>query len=93
MEKCITATQAIRDFSELLNKIKYKGDHYIIERNGKPVAYMEPVKETKKVKTLKELKFLLNELPSLDDDLDAFAADIENICENQPSLPERSIWE
>jgi len=26
MEKRITATQAVRDFSEILNKIKFKGD-------------------------------------------------------------------
>jgi len=46
MEKRIIATQAVRDFYELLNRIKFNGDHYIIERRGKPVALMEPIKES-----------------------------------------------
>ncbi|MBN2468252.1 MAG: type II toxin-antitoxin system Phd/YefM family antitoxin [Deltaproteobacteria bacterium] len=93
MEKRITATQAVRDFSELLNRINFKGTHYIIERNGKPVASMEPVIMRKKGTTLKELKFLLKDLPRLDDELAAFAADIENIRKCQPSLPKKDIWE
>lgn len=93
MEKRITATQAVREFSELLNKIKFKGDHYIIERSGKPVARMEPIKEANTTKTLKELKSLLKELPRLDDELDAFAADLEDIWKNQPPLPEEGTWE
>ena len=93
MEKRITATQAVRDFSELLNRIKFNGDHYIIERSGKPVALMEPVKEPKKEKRLGELKSLLKELPRLNDELDAFADDLEAISKNQPSLPEESSWE
>jgi len=93
MEKHITATQAVRDFSELLNKIKFKRDRYIIERNGKPVAQMEPVREAKKAKTLKELKSLLKELPRLDEELDAFAADLVGIRKDQPPLPEEGMWE
>ena len=38
MEKRISATRAVRDFSEVLNTIKFKGVQYIIERGGKPVA-------------------------------------------------------
>ena len=93
MEKRITATQAVRDFSELLNKIKFKGDRYIIERSGKPVAQMEPVREAKKTTTLKELKSLLKELPRLDEELDSFAADLQGIRKDQPPLPEEGMWE
>ena len=93
MEKRITATEAVRDFSELLNKIKFKGDHYIIERSGKPVALMEPVKKGKSPKRLKELKSLLKELPQLDDELDPFAADLEAISELPQSMPEEVPWE
>ena len=93
MEKRITATQAVRDFSEILNKIKFKGDHYIIERSGKPVAQMEPVVEVNKIRTLKDLKFLLKKLPPLDEELDAFAEDLEGVRNNQPHLPEEYRWE
>ena len=37
MEKRISATRAVRDFSQVLNTIKFKGVHYIIERGGKPI--------------------------------------------------------
>ncbi len=43
MEKRISATRAVRDFSEVLNTIKFKGVHYIIERGGKPIASMKSI--------------------------------------------------
>jgi antitoxin (DNA-binding transcriptional repressor) of toxin-antitoxin stability system len=93
MAKRISATKAVRDFSELLNRIRFKGDHYIIERSGKPVALMEPIKDVKHAGTLKEIKFLLKELPPLDDELEAFAEDLEDIWKAQPPFPEESTWE
>ena len=45
MEKRISATRAVRDFSEVLNTIKFKGVHYIIERGGKPIASMKSIDE------------------------------------------------
>ena len=93
MEKYITATQAVRDFSELLNTIKFKGDHYIIQRNGKPIASMQPIQSTKKTKILKEFKLLIKQLPRLDDELEDFAADISDIRKEQRPLPEDSVWE
>ena len=93
MEKHISATQAVRDFSELLNTIKFKGFHYIIERGGKPIASMKPVDEERNLKTLGELKGLLQRLPRLDDELDAFAGDLEGILKDQPPLPKGDLWE
>jgi antitoxin (DNA-binding transcriptional repressor) of toxin-antitoxin stability system len=93
MEKEITATDAVRDFSDLLNRIKFGGDHYIIKRGGKAVAYMGPLREANIPRPLEELKALLKELPNLDDDLEAFAADLESLWKHQPSLPEEGLWE
>ena len=93
MEKEITATEAVRDFSDLLNRINFGGDHYIIKRGGKPVAYMGPLREANIVRPLEELKSILEELPRLDDDLEPFAADLESFWRHQPSLPEEDLWE
>jgi len=93
MEKHISATQTVKDFSEVLNEIKYKGVHYLIERSGKPVASMKPIKEGRNLNTLRELKLLLKKLPRLDEELDAFLADIENIRKDQPLLPKGDLWE
>jgi len=93
MEKRITATRAVRDFSEVLNTIKFQGAHYIIERSGKPVASMKPVDEKEDFKTLGELKALLKRLPKLEEELDAFEADLEAILKTQPVMPMEGLWE
>ena len=93
MEKHISATRVVRDFSEVLNTIKFKGVHYIIERGGKPVATMKPINEEKDFRTLGELKVLLKRLPRLAEELDAFAEDLENIYKDQPVVPMGDLWE
>ena len=92
MEKHISATRAVRDFSELLNTIKFKGTHYIIERGGKTIASMKPINEEKDFRKLGELKTLLKSLPRLGDELDDFAADIEKVYEDQPIMPLGDLW-
>ncbi len=92
MEKRISATQAVRDFSEVLNTIKFKGVHYIIERGGKPIASMKSIDEKPDSMTLDDLKTVLNKLPRLEEELDAFASDLEAISRNQPLMPAGDIW-
>jgi len=93
MEKRISATRAVRDFSEVLNTIKFKGVHYIIERGGKPIASMKSIDEKIDSMTLGELKTLLKKLPRLEEELDAFALDIEEISKNQPIMSTGNLWE
>jgi len=93
MAERITATRVVREFSELLNEVRYKSQSYVVERNGKPIARLVPVSEQKEGKRLKELKTILSSLPSCDDDLEAFAADLEKIADRQPSLPAGDPWE
>ena len=93
MDKHVTATQAVRKFSEILNTIKFRGDHYIIERGGVPIASMKPIHEEIHPVTLRNLKALLKKLPKLDEELDYFAADLEDILQDQPLLPGGEIWE
>ncbi len=92
MEKRISATQAVRDFSEVLNTIKFKGVHYIIERGGKPIASMKAIDQKPDPMTLDELKTVLNKLPRLEEELDAFASDLEEISRTQPLMPAGDIW-
>jgi len=92
MEKRISATRAVRDFSEVLNTIKFKGVHYIIERGGKPIASMKSIDEKIDPMTLGELKALLKKLPRLEEELDAFASDLEEISRNQPIMSTGDLW-
>ena len=93
MEKRISATRAVRDFSEVLNTIKFKGVHYIIERGGKPIASMKSVDEKIDSMTLGELQTLLKQLPRLEEELAAFASDLEEISKNQPPISTGNLWE
>ena len=93
MEKRISATRAVRDFSEVLNTIKFKGVHYIIERGGKPIASMKSIDEKIDPMTLGQLKTLLKKLPRLEEELDAFASDLEEIARNQPLMSTGGLWE
>ncbi len=93
MERAIMATEAVRKFSELLNTIKFNGEHYIIERGGKPVAYMGPINGAIKTRPLRDLKSILKTLPRLGDEIDSFTSNIEEIVKAQPSLPKELKWE
>ena len=93
MKKRISATRAVRDFSEVLNTIKFKGAHYIIERGGKPIASMKSVDEKVDSLTLGELQALLKKLPRLEEELDDFATDLEEISRNQPLMSTGDLWE
>ena len=93
MEKRISATRAVRDFSEVLNTIKFKGVHYIIERGGKPIASMKSIDEKMDQMTLGELKALLKKLPKLEEELENFASDLEEIARNQPLASTGDLWE
>lgn len=93
MENVIKATEAVRGFSELLNNIKFKGRYYTIVRGGKPVASIGPVKPYPERLPLKDLEKLLKEIPSLGDEAEAFAKDIDAIIRCQPSLPSEDQWE
>ena len=91
MIKTISATDAVRTFSELLNAIKYKGEFYTILRGGKPAATIGPAEKATGKRSLKELAIVLKTMPRLEDD-DKFAADVEELISNQPATPEKSSW-
>lgn len=92
MEKTVSATEVVRKFSEILNSIKYRGNHYTIMRGGKPVASICPVESPAKGKTLGELKELLKKLPRLGDEAERFEEDLKEIIKHQPLMPEKSKW-
>jgi antitoxin (DNA-binding transcriptional repressor) of toxin-antitoxin stability system len=43
MELRITATELARKLGDVLGKIRYRGETFIIERNGEPVARIGPI--------------------------------------------------
>jgi antitoxin (DNA-binding transcriptional repressor) of toxin-antitoxin stability system len=90
MRKKVSATEAVRKFSEIMSHVHYKGDSYIVVRGGKPVASISQVAQPLKAKNLGELKSLLATIPRLGAEAEAFESDVKAARESQPALPKGS---
>jgi prevent-host-death family protein len=93
MQTSISATEAVRHFSELLNNIRYKGDRYTVIRGGKPAAVLAPVEPMLAGRTLGDLREIFRLLPRLDQEDTTFADDVMAVVQSQPAMPEGPAWE
>ncbi|MBI2940904.1 MAG: type II toxin-antitoxin system Phd/YefM family antitoxin [Chloroflexi bacterium] len=82
METKITATELAKNLSDVLNRIRYRGERFVVERNGEPVATLAPVQAPPGI-TVGELIARLGDLglPG-----DGFADDLEAIQAGQPKV-------
>ncbi len=86
MKRRISATQAARKFSEIVNRVRYRNESFVVERAGEPVCEIIQVKS----RTVKgrDLLGLLSRLPRPDDE---YLEIVEEIIKNQqPIAP--SLW-
>ena len=93
MQTAISSTEAVRNFSELLNNIKYRGDRYTVIRGGKPAASLVPVEPVRCGVTLADLRKIVQAFPHLDRSDTSFEADVIAVAISQPSMPEAPTWE
>ncbi len=84
MIQTITVTDAVRNFSGLLDCIRYRGERYTILKRGRPMATIGPVEGSAKERKLSDLKNIILNLPRLDDDGYAFARDVAQAVAVQP---------
>jgi prevent-host-death family protein len=87
--KAIAATDAAKNFGELVDRVREEGVTYVIERHGRPVAQIGPA-ETDEQKTLGGLVAYLKTAPKLDEDVLSF---IEKgiVIYNKPEVP-KNRW-
>jgi antitoxin (DNA-binding transcriptional repressor) of toxin-antitoxin stability system len=62
MRKAITVTEILRNFSDYINRVSYRGESFILTRGRLKVAELKP---TPKGCTSLELKEYLNQAPHL----------------------------
>ena len=86
MKSTISATQAARSFSDLVNRVRYRGEEFIVERGGQAVCRIVPAGPP--AFTALELAQLLRSLPRPDD---AYFTAVEEAARRQPALP-KSPW-
>jgi len=82
----ISATEAARNLSDLLSRVRYRGERFTIVRGGEEVASLVPAVGSRSV-TLREVRLALASLPTPDD---AFARDLDQIRAEQP--PAEASW-
>jgi antitoxin (DNA-binding transcriptional repressor) of toxin-antitoxin stability system len=66
MKLRITATQTARRFSELMNRVRYRGESFVVERGGKAICEILPVRPASF--SGRELAELLQSLPQPDEE-------------------------
>ena len=76
--KRLTVTEAVRNFSEILGRVRFKGERFVLVKGGRPIAELGPTDAAAAV-LLGELPAILDALPHLDpEDADHFARDLES---------------
>jgi prevent-host-death family protein len=86
MKSRISATEAARGFSELMNRVRYRGESFVVERRGKPICEILPAKPPKFSGT--DLANLLRSLPKPDEE---YLAGVEDLIAKQSTVAE-SGW-
>jgi hypothetical protein len=87
MAKALTATEVARGFADVLNRVAYRRESFVIVRGQRPVAELRPVPMGTR---LADLPALLATLPRLDD-AEAFATDLDaarvDLADQEPADP------
>jgi antitoxin (DNA-binding transcriptional repressor) of toxin-antitoxin stability system len=86
METTITATELSKRLSDVLNRVKYRGERFIIQRNGETIATLAPAVEKPGI----PVKELVARIGNLSMPGDGYADDLEAIHAEQGviELPE-----
>jgi antitoxin (DNA-binding transcriptional repressor) of toxin-antitoxin stability system len=86
VERTISATHAARTFSDLLNRVRYRSESFLIERGGEPVGRLTPAGPSRC--TVAELAAHLRAGPKPDP---GYGKALAEITRRQPKLP-KSPW-
>ncbi len=86
----LTVTEAVRNFSEVLGRVRFKGERFVLVKGGKPVAELGPTDAAVPIR-LGELSAMLEALPHLEpEDAERFGLDLEsgrNAAGRIPAVP------
>jgi len=86
MESHITASEAARSFSDLLNRVFYRGESFVVERGGTAICRIGPAGASHC--TLRDLATALARPPGPDQE---FAKDVRTAVRKQGRAP-RNPW-
>ncbi len=81
MKLRISATETTRRFSELMNRVRYRGETFVVERGGRPICEILPARPPKF--TGAELANLLRSLSPPDEE---YLTLVENLAKKQSKV-------
>lgn len=87
MENTISATELARNLGDILGKVRYRHEVFIVERNGEPIARLAPLSSGTAVGLVEGLRAW--RAAAVHDP--AFADDLERV--NAADRPPRNPWE
>ena len=88
MEHTIRATDLARNLGDVLSRVRYRRDSFVVWRNGKPVARVVPIEDETEDATLGEVLSIWCAGAAGDP---AFADDLDGI--NSSDRPPTNRWE
>ncbi|MEK9509929.1 hypothetical protein V3331_09535 [Gaopeijia maritima] len=87
-----TVTDVLRNFSDYVNRVAYRGERFVLTRGGKDVAELSPIAPAGS--RLADLPAVLRSLPRLDaEESERFAADLSDIREHANVESPGDPWE
>jgi antitoxin (DNA-binding transcriptional repressor) of toxin-antitoxin stability system len=86
----LTVAEAGRDFAGLVTRVCSEGVGVELQQGDSVIAYLTPAPPRSTLK-VRDLNAFLQQLPSLEDDADAFSADLRAIRHEFPA--EASPWD
>lgn len=89
-ENKLSVTEAVRQFSDLINRVYYRGESVILTKGNKAVVQINPI-NTKTKSTLNTLSELINFLPNLSqEEAKLFEKDVKE--GRKMLLPPKDRW-
>lgn len=74
----LTVAEAVKNFSEILGRVRFRGERFVLIKGGKPIAELGPTDAAAPAR-LRELSAMLQALSHLEpEDADQFARDLDS---------------
>lgn len=84
----VTATAAARSFSDLLARVRYRSEEFIVSKAGEPMCRIVPFTRTAVRSTAATLARVVALLPKPDAE---YLKQVESVAKRQPKAP-RAPW-
>jgi prevent-host-death family protein len=88
MVRTISATKAAREFSDLLARVRYRGEEFVIEKGGEPMCRVVPLRAGVSGSTASDLARVIGKFQKPDAE---YLKQVESASRRQPKIP-KSRW-